>query len=109
MLQDKYVLEFLPMFYDDLEGIVDYITLKLKNPDAADDLVEAVFEAMDERLPIAESFEPCQSSPEFRYTYYRIYVKNYIVFYVVRDDDPNEKVMGVRRILYNKQNYTKTI
>ena len=44
MLQNKYVLEFLPMFYDDLEGIVDYITIKLKNPDAADDLVEAVFE-----------------------------------------------------------------
>ena len=109
MLQNKYVLEFLPLFYDDLEGIVDYITIKLKNPDAADDLVEAVFAAIDERLPIAESFEPYQSSLEFRYTYYRIYVKNYIVFYVVRDDDPNEKVMEVRRILYNKQNYTKTI
>lgn len=109
MQQNKYVLEFLPMFYDDLEGIVDYITIKLKNPDAADDLVEAVFAAIDERLPIAESFEPYQSSLEFRYTYYRIYVKNYIVFYVVRDDDPEEKVMEVRRILYNKQNYMKKI
>ena len=28
MLQNKYVLEFLPMFYDDLAGIVDYITMK---------------------------------------------------------------------------------
>ena len=109
MLQDKYRLEFLPIFYDDLEEIVDYISLKLKNPDAADNLVEDVFAAIDERLTNPESFEPYKSAFEFRYVYYRIYVKNYIIFYVVRDDDPKERVMEVRRILYNKQNYTKKI
>ena len=109
MLRNNYELEFLPMFYDDLEEIVDYISVKLKNPDAADNLVDAVFAAIDERLPIAESFEPHQSLFEFRYVYYKIYVKNYIVFYVVRDDLPEKKIMEVRRILYNKRNITKKI
>ena len=48
MLQDKYELEFLPMFYDDLEGAVDHIAFKLKNPDAADDRVEAIFERSED-------------------------------------------------------------
>ena len=36
--------------------------------------------------------------------YYRIYVKNYIVYYVVIDDENPDKIMEVRRFLYNKQN-----
>lgn len=31
------------LYFHHLEGIVDYITIKLKNPDAEDDLVEAFF------------------------------------------------------------------
>ena len=36
--------------------------------------------------------------------YYRIYVKNYLVYYVVIDDENPDKIMEVRRFLYNKQN-----
>ena len=34
--------------------------------------------------------------------YYRIYVKNYIVYYVVIDDEGPDKITEVRRFLYNK-------
>jgi hypothetical protein len=40
---------------------------------------------------------------ERKYPYYRIYVKNYIVFYVVIDDEINGKIMEVRRLLYKRQ------
>ena len=53
---------------------------------------------------MAESFEPYHSVRERRYAYYRIYVDNYIIYYVVIDDDPDEPVMEVRRFLYNRQN-----
>ena len=61
-------------------------------------------EAINERLTCAEAFEPYHSSRERRYPYYRIYVKNFIVFYVVIGN-----VMEVRRILYGKSNWKKRV
>ena len=56
-----------------------------------------------DRLPVAEAFEPYHSIKERRYPYYRIYVKNFVVWYVVIDDEGDDKIMEVRRFLYNKQ------
>ena len=104
MLSKKYRLSYLPLFYKDLDEKVSYIAEKLKNPKAANDLLDKVEVAIMERLPVAESFEPYISVREHRYSYYRIYVDNYIIFYVVIDDDSNDLVMEVRRFLYNGQN-----
>ena len=71
-----YKLRFLPLFEDDLSGIVDYIAYRLKNPIAADHLVDAVQDAIRERTTCAEAFEPYHSAKERQYPYYRIYVKN---------------------------------
>ncbi len=40
---------------------------------------------------------------------YRIYVDNYIIYYVIIDDDPNNLVMEIRRFLYNGQNQKKMV
>ena len=104
MFSKKYRLSYLPLFYEDLDEKVTYIAEKLKNPKAANDLLDKVESAIMERLPVAESFEPYYSVRERRYSYYRIYVDNYIIYYVVIDDDPNDLVMEVRRFLYNGQN-----
>ena len=104
MFSKKYRLSYLPLFYEDLDEKVTYIAEKLKNPKAANDLLDEVESAIMERLPVAESFEPYHSVRERRYSYYRIYVDNYIIYYVVIDDDPHDLVMEVRRFLYNGQN-----
>ncbi len=104
MFRKKYRLSYLPLFYIDLDEKVTYIAERLKNPKAANDLLNKVESAIMERLPVAESFEPYHSVRERRYSYYRIYVDNYIIYYVVIDDDPNDLVMEVRRFLYNRQN-----
>lgn len=104
MFSKKYRLSYLPLFYEDLEEKITYIAEKLKNPKAANDLLDKVESAIIERLPVAESFEPFHSVRERRYSYYRIYVDNYIIYYVVIDDNPNDLVMEVRRFLYNGQN-----
>ncbi|MEY8525235.1 type II toxin-antitoxin system RelE/ParE family toxin [Lachnospiraceae bacterium 38-10] len=103
MFSKKYRLSYLPLFYEDLDEKVTYIAEKLKNPKAANDLLDKVESAIMERLPLAESFEPYHSVREHRYSYYRIYVDNYIIYYVVIDDDPIDLVMEVRRFLYNGQ------
>ena len=100
----KYKLRYLSLFYEDLEQKVVYIAEKLQNPQAANDLIDDVEQAILERQPVAEAFEPYHSIRERKYPYYRIYVKNFIVWYVVIDDEGEDKIMEVRRFLYNKQN-----
>lgn len=99
-----YDLRILPLFEEDLNGIIDYICDVLQNPIAAADMVEAVEKAIYERLTCAEAFEPYRSVRERRYPYYRITVKNYTIYYVVIGS-----TMEVRRILYSRRDIVKEI
>ena len=103
MADIQYVLRYLPLFYEDLEQKVVYIAETLHNEKAANDLLDAVEQAILDRLPVAEAFEPYRSATERQYKYYRIYVKNFVVYYVVIDDEGPQRIMEVRRFLYNKQ------
>ncbi len=103
MYDKKYKLRYLPLFYEDLDEKITYITEKLKNPKAASDLLDKVEKAILDRLPVAESFEPYHSIRERKYAYYRIYVDNFTIYYVVIDDKENAPTMEVRRFLYNRQ------
>ena len=103
MTDKKYKLRYLPLFYEDLEQKVVYIAEKLHNEKAANDLIDAVEKAILERLPVAEAFEPYHSLKERRYPYYRIYVKNFVAWYVIIDDEGEDRIMEMRRFLYNKQ------
>jgi len=69
----------------------------------AHDLIDAVEKAILERQPVAEAFEPYDSLKERRYPYYRIYVKKFVIYYVVIDDEGEDKIMEVRRFLYQGQ------
>ena len=109
MRDEKYRLRYLPLFYKDLDEKITYIAEELKNPRAASDLLDKVEAAILKRLPVAESYEPYHSLRERRYAYYRIYVDNYVIYYVVIDDDPSDLIMEVRRFLYNGQNQRKMI
>lgn len=104
MNQKSYKLTFLPLFEEDLNEIVDYISLKLKNPEAAIRLVDDIEIAIDNRLKMPLAFAPYQSSKKREHPYYRINVRNFSIFYVVIDD-----CMEVRRILYSKRNIDEFI
>lgn len=105
----KYRLRYLPLFYEDLTEKVLYIAEQLKNPTAANDLLNRVEKAILKRLPVAESFEPYHSIKDRKYVYYRIYVDNYTIYYTVIDDDKDDLIMEVRRFLYNRQDQRKLI
>ena len=109
MANIKYKLRYLPLFYKDLEEKIVYIAEELHNEKAANDLLDEVEAAILERQPMAESFEPYRSLRERRYPYYRIYVKNFVVYYVVIDDEGEDKFMEVRRFLYNKQDVKRLL
>ena len=65
--------------------------------------------AILDRLPNAESFEAYHSIKERQYKYYRIYVKNFTIYYVVITKGKENKIMEERRILHNLQNREKNI
>ena len=104
MIGKRYELRILPLFEDDLNEIVDYITYRLRNPIAAERLVDDVEAAIEERRSCAEAFEPDPSSRKREHPYYRIQVRNFTIFYVVIDG-----TMEVRRILYSRSNIIKRI
>lgn len=109
MADTTYILRYLPLFYEELEEKVVYIAETLKKPQAANNLLDLVESAILERLPNAESFEPYRSLKDRRYPYYRIYVKNFVIYYVVADDEGPKKIMEVRRFLYNRQDHGSNI
>lgn len=95
-MEDKsYRLRYLPIFEQDLISAVNYIANVLKNETAAMRLIDDVEAAVKERLNNPLAFEPYRSAKKRDYPYYRIYVRNYVVYYVVIDD-----VMEVRRLMY---------
>lgn len=106
----KYKISYLPLFYDDLLNAVNYIAINLNNEEAAQELINLTQTAIEERLINPEAFEKYPSMKERKYPYYRIYVKNFVVYYVVLPDeiDSDVRIMEVRRFLYNRRD-TKSL
>ena len=103
-MEKKYNIKYLPSFYRDLDAITDYIKYELQNEVAANRLVDEIENEIIKRLQNPESFEKFQTRRKRLNVYYRIYVKNYTIFYVVKDS-----TMEVRRIIYSKRNFEKLI
>lgn len=98
---EKYTLRYLPLFYSDLEDILDYIAYTLENKNAAIVLLRAVEEAIRERSCTPTAYQAYNSVKKRLLPYYRIYAGSFIIFYVVYQD---ERVMEIRRILYGRRN-----
>lgn len=103
-MENKYKLTYLPLFYKDLDKITDYIKYHLGNEIAANNFVNKLENEIKQRANNPESFEKYMSSKRRKDSYYRIYVKNYTVFYTVKDN-----FIEIRRILSNRRNFDKLI
>ena len=95
MENKSYQLRYLPIFEQDLISTANYVANVLKNEVAALRLIDDIEAAIVERLNNPVAFEPYRSAKKRDYLYYRIYVRNYVVYYVVIDN-----VMEVRRLMY---------
>ena len=100
----EYKLKYLPIFYEDMAEVVDYISNDLQNPTAALKLIDLTEQAILNRLENPVSFQPIRSKKDRKHPYYRININNYAVFYVVIDD-----VMEVRRFLYSRRDIQSII
>lgn len=98
MNQKMYKIKLSEFFKYDLEQIITYISYKLKSPKTAENLNNEIERAIRKRAENPEIYAKYYSQKNRRNTYYKIYVKKYVIFYTVIDD-----VMEVRRILNRRQ------
>lgn len=96
---EKYELSILPLFESDMLEAITYITEVLNNPSAAERLIDETEKAIYKRLDSPLSFSPYKSKKPRNDVYYRIFVGNFTIFYVVKDN-----VMEVRRFIYSRRN-----
>ena len=104
MVKDNYNIEYLPSFDEELGEFLYYITYKLQNKIAAERLLENVENAIVSRSVNPEGFEVYRSVKDRKYNWYRIYLGNFTIFYVVKNN-----IMIVSHILYSKRNIEEII
>lgn len=95
-MNHKFTLKYSITFYEDFEKIILYIQKELKNTIAANNLINEVERAIKNRLQNPLDYE--QYKTRKGNVYYRIYIKNYIIFYTVTDNE-----IEIRRMIYHKR------
>ena len=94
-------------FEEDNEEVLSLSNLIEKGKDLrdrGDKSYDEVIIEIEKRSKNPEGFEKYISTRKRKNTYYRIYVKNYTIFYIVKENS-----MEVRRILYSRRNFDKLV
>lgn len=104
MANKKYEIRYLPTFISQFNNILYYITYELKNKIAADNFYNEVVKQIEIRSNAPESYEVFKTIKGEKIKYYKTNVKNYTIFYVVKDN-----VMEIRRIYYSQRNFENLI
>ena len=101
----RFELRYSPLFYEDLDKITDYLLFEFKNELAAKTLVNNAEAAIKKRLSNPLSAAPYRSLGSRPHPYRRILVGNYLIFYVVMEDN----VMVIRRMLYGRRDLDRIL
>lgn len=101
-MENKYIIKYSSTFITQFNNILKYIIHKLQNKIAAENFYNKVINEIEKRSNNPEAYEKYISNRKRKNLYYRIYVKNYTIFYTIIND-----TMQVRRILYSKRNFKK--
>ena len=97
-----YRLSFSKLYDKDIESSYNYILNNLEAPMAADNLIIEVIKKLN-KIKENPNIRPLVQDKYLASLGYRlINVKNYMVFYIIDDDDKHIKVV---RFLYNKRNW----
>ncbi|SHK12160.1 addiction module toxin, RelE/StbE family [Anaerobranca californiensis DSM 14826] len=100
----NYEIRYLPLASKDLYNIVSYIVDELKAPKAAMDLIDAFDTSISKLAQFPCSCRVYYPEKALENEYRVLPVKNYLVFYVVR-----EQVVEIHRVIYAKMDLSKVI
>ena len=92
-MTNKFVVRYSLEFYEELDAITFYIKNELKNNIAANKLVEKVEHEIEKRHKNPKSYEKYKTNGG--YSYYKIYVDNYMIFYTVIENVRRLEVLNI--------------
>ena len=99
----SYQLHITSTAEHDIMRAVDYIEFMLKNPQAADNLLDAVTKQIGTLSDFPQKFcivdDPVLASWEIRF----VIINNYLAFYTI---DEEKQTVIIVRFLYQKSNWT---
>ena len=101
-----YDLEYLPLAREDMVEAVRYISEKLKNPIAAEQLAVELIEAGDSIRTFPYDDPVHMPIRPLGHEYRKLLVHNYLVFYWV---DEKKKLVTVARVIYARRNYGRLL
>ena len=104
MAKNKCLIKYTDTFTKQFDNILKYFIYNLQNTIIAENFYNEVITEIEKRSKNPQSFQKYNSVKKRKNTYYRIYVKNYTIFYIVKDN-----IMEIRRILYSKRNFKNLI
>jgi plasmid stabilization system protein ParE len=91
---------------EDLERIIEYISMKLHAPKAASDFADSVYRCYEHLENNPYIYEACRDQWLKQEGYRRAVVKNYIVVYKIHEEN---KEVHVHAIFHGSQNYIDLI
>ena len=102
----SYQIHITPTAEHDIVRAADYIEFTLKNPEAADNLLDVVTEQIEALADFPQKFrlvdDPVLTSWGIRF----VIINNYLAFYMI---DEEKQVVIVVRFLYQKSNWTSIL
>ena len=101
-----YKLVVTELAHQDLDYIISYIAIKLSNPKAARDFLEAVTACYGFLKSNPMMYEQCRDRRLEQADYRKAIIKNYVLVYKV---DDAAKTVNVMRFFYGAQDYTNLI
>ena len=88
----------------DMDEIFSYVSEKLQVPNAASNLIEKIYTALNALTVMPGRFSLSRDAFLAKQGFHVLPVENYLVFYVI--DNLNQRVI-IHRVIYGKRNYTK--
>lgn len=101
MEANNYTYEFTENGRSSLEEILEYISVTLDNPKAADDLLDKVDAALDSACVFPNAIP---SFSEDVRDIKKLIVENYKVYFIILE---KEKILSVLKVLYGGMNATE--
>ena len=104
MENHKYEIRYTSSFINQFNNILKYFVNKLNNKIAAENFYKKVVREIEKRSESPESYKKYSKIKKRKNTYYRKYVNNYTIFYIVKDN-----AMELRKIIYSKRDFNNLI
>ena len=99
---EKYTIKISLSASEDLKQITLYMKQVLKVPNVARNYLKLLRQEIDKLETLPKRYEVIEKEKINQFNVRKLIVKNYIVFYIVDDE---EKVVNIERILYGASDW----